>query len=135
MASYKALIGVLAAGSMFASSTAAVAATASAPVSPWAALTAMSGGAPAATMCGAAAAAVAAAQAPGGCVLPALDTPPPVAQVEPAPVGVAVAPVAAAGFNPLLLALALVAAGVGAYLITKGDDDDGPIPGFPNTPG
>jgi hypothetical protein len=86
-------------------------------------------------MCGAAAAAAAAAQAPAGCVLPALDAPPPIAQVEPVPVGPAVAPVAAAGFNPLLLALALVAAGVGAYLITKGGGGGGPIPGFPNTPG
>src|SRR4051794_11827610 len=56
------VIGALIAGSMMFGSTAAVASTSLAPqqVNPWAVLTAMSGGAPAAAVCGAAAAAAAA---------------------------------------------------------------------------
>ena len=85
----KRYFGAVLAGSLLLSSTAAVAA-APAPVQqadPWAVLTAMSDGAPAAAMCGAAAAA-ANAQAPGGCVLPVIDaTPPvPVAEAVPPPV-------------------------------------------------
>ena len=119
MASYgsKGILGAVVAGSLVFCSTAA---TASAPVSapaaqvdPWAVLTAMSGGAPAAVMCGAAAAA-ATAQAPGGCVLPVVDAAPP-----PPPQTVAVAPVPiapAAGINPLVLGLLAIAAGIGIYL-------------------
>lgn len=130
---YKAFVGVAVAGSMFASSTAAVAATSAAPapqVNPWAALTAMTGGAPAATMCGAAVAA-AAAQTPGGCVLPAVDAPPPVvAEGPPAPLPVpAVAAPAAFGFSPILLALAAIAAGVGLYFAVKGKSGGANSPG------
>jgi hypothetical protein len=118
MASYrlKSFLGAAVAGSLMFSSTAA---TASAPapapqVDPWAVLTAMSGGAPAAIMCGAAAAA-ASAQAPGGCVLPVVDAAPP-----PPPQSVAVAPLPppppAAGISPLVLGLLAVAAAVGIYL-------------------
>src|SRR4051812_37152979 len=78
-------IGVLIAGSMFFSSTGAIAAT-SAPSyqpDPWAVLSVMNGGASAVAVCGAAAAA-AVAQAPaGGCVLPQVDAPPAVAQNPP----------------------------------------------------
>jgi hypothetical protein len=110
------ILGVVAAGSFLLGSTAVVAST-PAPaqqVDPWAVLTAMSNGAPAAAMCGAAAAA-ATAQAPGGCVLPVVDAPPPVQTTEavpppPPPVE------AAGGFNPLWLALLAIAVGVGIFL-------------------
>lgn len=111
----KRYFGAVLAGSLLLSSTAAVAA-APAPVQqadPWAVLTAMSDGAPAAAMCGAAAAA-ANAQAPGGCVLPIVDAPPPV------PVAEAVPPPMVAGggmgFNPLFLGLIAIAAGIGIFL-------------------
>ena len=111
----KGILGVVAAGSFVLSSTAAVAST-PAPVQqvdPWAVLTAMSNGAPAAAMCGAAAAA-ATAQAPGGCVLPVVDAPPPPVQtveaVPPPP-----PPVGGGGISPLFLALLAIAAGIGIY--------------------
>ncbi|MEA3081347.1 MAG: hypothetical protein QOD54_1015 [Sphingomonadales bacterium] len=111
----KGILGVVAAGSFLLSSTAAVAST-PAPVQqvdPWAVLTAMSNGAPAAAMCGAAAAA-ATAQAPGGCVLPVVDAPPPVQTVEAVPPPPE--PVAGGGINPLFLALIAIAVGVGIFL-------------------
>ena len=120
---FKGVMGAVAAGSLFLSSTVAVASTpAPAPqVDPWAVLTAMSGGAPAAAMCGAAAAA-ATAQAPGGCVLPVADAPvpPPVTEAVPPPI----APMAAggAGISPLLLGLLAIAAGVGIWLAVRGND-------------
>ena len=115
-------IGVLIAGSMLFSSTGAVAATVTAPMyqpDPWAVLSAMSGGASAAAVCGAAAAAAAVAQAPGnGCVLPQVDTPPPVAQSappQPIPCRPSKPMGAGLGISPLLLALAAIAAGVGLF--------------------
>jgi hypothetical protein len=113
----KGILGVLAASSLMLSSTAAMAST-PAPVTqvdPWAVLTAMSGGAPAAAMCGAAAAA-AAAQPTTGCVLPVLDAvpPPPPQVVEAVPLPPPA--VAGAGFNPLILGLLAIAAGVGIFL-------------------
>lgn len=112
---FNAVFGAVVAGSLMLSSTAA-SASAPAPVQqvdPWAVLTAMSGGAPAAAMCGAAAAA-ASSQAPGGCVLPVTDAPPPppVAEAVPPP------PIATggAGINPLFIALLAIAAGVGIFL-------------------
>jgi hypothetical protein len=88
-------------------------------MSPWATLAGLSGGAPAAALCGAA---VTAAQAAPGCVLPVVDTPPPVAQ-NPPPAPIPVPPVEAAGqgfgINPLYLALVAVAAGVGIYFLLK----------------
>jgi hypothetical protein len=76
---------------------------------PWAVLTAMSGGAPAAAMCGSAAVA-AAAQPAVGCVLPVTDAvPPPPAPPPPAMVE-------GGGISPLLLGLLAIAAGVGIYL-------------------
>ena len=119
---FKSLMGVAAAGSMLFSATAAVAQAAPAPqqISPWAALTVLSGGAPAvATMCGAAVTA-AAAQTPGaGCVLPAVDAPPPVATAGPPPVPPVEAPVAGYGFTPILLGLVAVASALGFYLLVK----------------
>jgi hypothetical protein len=111
----KGILGVVAAGSFVLSSTAAVAST-PAPVQqvdPWAVLTAMSSGAPAAAMCGAAAATAATAQAPGGCVLPVVDTPPPPVQTEVVPPPPP--PVAGGGINPLFLALLAIAAGIGIF--------------------
>jgi hypothetical protein len=116
----KGILGVVAAGSLMLSSTAAMA-SAPAPVQqvdPWAVLTAMSGGAPAAAMCGAAAAA-AAAQAPTGCVLPVLDAAPP----PPPPQTVEVVPppvVGGGGISPLFIALLAIAAGVGIFLAVNG---------------
>jgi hypothetical protein len=111
----KGVFGAVIAGSLMLSSTAAVA-SAPAPVQqvdPWAVLTAMSGGAPAAAMCGAAAAA-ASAQTPGGCVLPVVDAPPPPVQTVEA---VPAPPIeGGGGFNPLFIALLAIAAGIGIFL-------------------
>lgn len=131
---YNRVVGVLIAGAMFVSSTGAVAASSAAPapqINPWAALTAMTGGAPAAALCGAAAVA-AAAQAPAaGCVLPAQDVPPPVAQTGP-PAPIPVPPVEPAGaglaFDPLLLALGALAAGALIYFLVRNNNDE------PNSP-
>ena len=106
----KGIVGVMVAGSMFASSTAAAA---SQQISPWATLTVLTGGAPAAAVCGAAAG-VAAAQPTSGCVLPVMDTPPPVANGPPPPPPVApLAATAGYGITPLLLGLVAIAAAVG----------------------
>jgi hypothetical protein len=117
------VVGALVAGSMLVASTGAAATglPASQPISPWATLAGLTGGAPAIALCGGAA--VTAAQAPApGCVLPVVDTPPPIAQ-NPPPPPVPVTPIAgpAAGFgvDPLLLGLAAVAAGVGIYFLVK----------------
>ena len=118
------VFGAVVAGSLMLSSTAAIAAApAPAQLDPWAVLTAMSGGAPAAAMCGSSAAtatagaAAATAQGPGGCVLPVADAPPPV------PVAEAVPPpevVTGGGISPLFFALAAIAVGAGIYLLVSG---------------
>ena len=125
-------VGVIIAGSLIFSSTSAIAATsptAPAAISPWAALSAMSGAAPAAALCGAAAAAAVASQAPGaGCVLPAVDAAPPMAQTPP-PQPIPVPPVEGAsafGFSPLLLALGALAAVGLVYFLVKGKGNDEP---------
>ena len=126
----KGILGVVAAGSILLSSTAAVA-SAPAPVQQvyaWAVLSAMSSGAPAAAICGAAAAA-ATAQAPGGCVLPVVDAPPPPVQtveaVPPPPEPVA----AGAGISPLLIGLLAIAAGIGILLaVSHGNGNHGNSP-------
>src|SRR6476469_10146628 len=109
------VLGAWIAGSLMFGSTAAMA---SPPMpsqaNPWAVLSVMSGGASAAALCGAAAAT--AAQAPTGCVLPALDAAPPPAQAAPpppAPVPPISAPSAGLGINPLILGLLALAASVG----------------------
>jgi hypothetical protein len=121
---FKGVVSVLVAGAMFVSSTGAAAANLAAPsqVSSWAMLSVLSGGAPAAAACGAAAVA-AVAQAPaGGCVLPAVDTPPPVAQSQP-PAPIPVPPVEGPsqgfGISPILLGLVAIAAGVGLYFALR----------------
>lgn len=123
---FKSYVGVFVAGSLMFSSTAASAAVAKASVpqyDPWAVLSVMTAGAPAAVACGAAGAA-AAAQAPGGCVLPQVDAQPPVAETappQPIPVAPVEAPAVGLGFNPLLLGLIALAAGIGLYFAVKGN--------------
>jgi len=125
-------VGILVAGSLIASSTSAVAAS-SAPAAPqvnsWAALAALSGGAPAAALCGAAAVA-AAAQAAPGCVLPVVDAAPPVASGPPTPVPVPpVEPIGGGfAFNPLYLALGALAAGALIYFLLHNNSDDNESP-------
>ena len=125
------VVAAVLAGSMFISSTAAVASTTPAApvqVSPWAALTGLTAGAPAATLCGTTAAAAAgAAQAPaGGCVLPIVDAPPPVAEAGPPP-AMPMTPIAApAGYagSPLFLALGALAVGALVYFLVKNKHHD-----------
>ena len=117
---FKPAVAFVVAGSMFVSSTGAVAATASAPapqeIQPWAALSVLSSGAPAAALCGTAAAA---AQAPAaGCVLPAVDAPAPVAGPPPPTPVPPVEPVGGGlGISPLWLALGAIAAGALIYFL------------------
>jgi hypothetical protein len=124
----KGVIGALVAGSMTLGSTAALATPAPTPqVDPWAVLTAMSGGAPAAAMCGSAAAAAAtAAQPAGGCVLPVVDPAVPVAQAAP-PIVPVVATEGGFGTAPLLLGLLAIVGGIGVYLAVRNN-------GHPNSP-
>ena len=113
--------------SMIASSTGAVAASAPAPVpvDSWAALSVMSGGAPAAAVCGLAA--TAAAQPAAGCVLPQAGTPPvPIAETVPlAPPAVIAGP----GL-PSLPALLILAAALSTFLAISFTDRDN----IPNSP-
>ena len=121
------ILGALVASSMLASSSVAVASqpTPAPQINSWAALTALSGGAPAAALCGAAAVA-AAAQPAAGCVLPVADAVPVAGPPAPVPVP-PVEPVGAGfGINPLYLALGALAAGALLYFIlNKSDDEDG----------
>ncbi len=121
------LVGVLVAGSLMVSSTAAVAATTASTVpqvSPWATLTALSGGAPATALCGAAAVAAAAQTAPG-CGLPVQDVA--VAPVPP-PAPVPVPPVepvgGGLGVNPLLLGLGALALGALIYFLVRNNNNE-----------
>lgn len=130
---FKGVVSAMLAASLLASSTGAVAAASSAPipqVSPWAALSAMSGGASAAALCGAAAV-TAAAQTPGGCVLPALDASPPIAQAGPPPQPIPVPPIESpggfgVGVDPLVLALGAVAAAGILYLVLRHHKSNSP---------
>jgi len=121
---FKPAVALVVAGSMLVSSTGAVAATTSVPaqrVDPWAALSVLTQSAPAAALCGSAGT-TAAAQPAGGCVLPAVDAPPPVAQSAP-PAPTPVPPVEPAGgglgISPLWLALGAIAIGVAAYFLLR----------------
>lgn len=100
-------------------------------LSPWVALSALGSANSSAALCGSAAAAAASSAAQGaapGCVLPAVDAPPPIAQAPdvPPPAPVAAVPAAATGFSilPLLLGLAGAAAIAALILAGGGDDDD-----------
>lgn len=135
---FKGVLGFVVGTSLLFSTTAAVASPGAVPVqqvNPWAALAVLSGAQPAAVLCGsagasaaAAAAAAATAQGGSGCVLPAIDSAPPVPQASaepPAPIPVPPVEVAGGGLgvNPLLLALAAVAAGIGIYLLVKNNQN------------
>ena len=124
---WRGLVGAFVAGSLILSSTAAGAATAAVDqqLNPWGVLSAMSGGAPAAAMCGAAATA-AAAQGPTGCVLPIMDAaPPPPVQAPPPPVPVEAA-VPSAGVSPLILGILALALVVGAAIALSGHHGNSP---------
>jgi hypothetical protein len=119
---FKSMVGLMVAGSMFISSTGAVAATPTAVsaqhIDPWAALSVLTAGAPAAALCSGVATV---GQAPAaGCVLPAVDAQP-VAVGPPPPTPVP--PVEAAGgglgISPLWLALGAIALGVAAYFLLR----------------
>ena len=107
---FKPIVALMVVGSMFVSSTGAIAATApaSAPrqVAPWVALSALSGGAPAAAVYGASAAVVQAAGQDAG-----PPPPTPVPPVEPASEGLGL------GISPLYLALGAIAAGAAIYFL------------------
>ena len=116
------VVGLLVAGSMVFSSTAALAAATPAPTTqpdPWAVLSVMNGGASAVAACGAASFAAAAAQPAPGCVLPQVDV---VAAPPPPPTAIPAPPVETEGgfgFSPLLIGLAVIAAGVALYFILR----------------
>jgi hypothetical protein len=120
MGNSRRVIGLLVAGSMVFSSTAALAAATPPPATqpdPWAVLSVMSGGASAVAACGAASFAAAAAQPAPGCVLPQVDV---AAPAPPPPTAIPAPPVeteGGLGISPLLIGLALVAAGVALYFI------------------
>ena len=129
------LMGALVAGSLLISSTGAAAATTTASVpqiDPWAALSAMSGAAPAAAFCGAAAVAAAAQTAAPGCVLPVVDAPVAAVAPPPAPIpGPPVEPVGVGfGINPMLAAAGVLVAGALIYfLLIRDKDDDNEVDG------
>jgi len=112
--SFRQVIALSIAGSMLVSSTAAAAAPVVVPtqqIDPWAALSVLSAGAPAAALCGSATATAAAAQPASGCVLPVVDAapqplPPPPPPPPPLP--------------SLWPALGAIAAIVGAYFLLNG---------------
>jgi hypothetical protein len=127
----KGFVAVLVAGSLCFSSTAAMASAPAPQINPWAALTGLSGGAPAAALCGAAAVAAAAQAAAPGCLLPVVDAAP--VPTAPPPMPVAVPPVEPVGggfaINPLILALGAVAAGALIYFLihnNKDNDEESP---------
>lgn len=115
----KGFVALTAAGAMLVSPAlaSAEAMPAGQTISPWATLTALSGGAPAAAVCGAAAAAAAAAQPAGGCVLPVVDVTP-VAAAPPPPLP-AVAE-GGYGISPLLLGLVAIAGAAAIFFAVKG---------------
>ena len=123
MGNSRRVVGLLVAGSMVFSSTSALASAAPAPTmqpDPWAVLSVMSGGASAVAACGAASFAAAAAQPAAGCVLPQVDVaapaPPPPPTAIPAP---PVETEGGFGISPILLGLAVIAAGVALYFILR----------------
>lgn len=136
-ARFKAFVGVLASGALVFGSTGASAASGSShqQISPWATLSVLSGGAPAAAVCGAAAAVAAGQPAPTGCVLPVMDAPPPVANAAP-PAESAVPAAGGYGVTPLLLGLAAIAVGVGLFLAVNGNGNgkNNNTPSQPNSP-
>ena len=140
---FRGFVGFVAGTALFVSSTGAVAATSAVPVqqiNPWAALAIMSGTAPVAALCnGATPVDPAVPTPPGvtpGCIMPVTDVPPvQLAQNNPPPgppQPVPVPPVEAAGgglglgLDPLLLALGVVALGVGTYFLVRKKNGNSP---------
>ena len=127
----KGLVALAVAGSLCFTSSPAFAAPAPAPqINPWAALAGLSGGAPAAALCGAAVVAAAAQTAAPGCVLPVADAVPVATSGPPMPVPVPpVEPIGGGfGVNPLILALGALAAGALIYfLVHKSGNDETPV--------
>jgi hypothetical protein len=131
---FKGFVGIVVATSLFASSTAAVASTSSAPtyqLNPWAALAVMSGAAPVAALCNGQTPVDPNVPPPAtvtpGCDLPVTD----LTQGPPQPVPVP--PVEAAGgglgIDPLILVLGAIAIGIGLYFLLKGNNhhDNSPV--------
>jgi len=118
------ILGAVAAGSLMLGSTAAAAAPApDQQADPWAVLTAMTQGAPAAAMCGSSAAA--GAQGSAGCVLPVTDAPPP--PPPPAEVPPPMVAEGGGGISPLFIALLAIAAGIGIFLaVNNGGNANSP---------
>lgn len=112
---FKSILGATIAGGLFMSSTSARASAPSAPhqVDPWAVLAAMSGGAPAATICSSAA--VTATNQTSGCVLPVVDPLPPATAQPPLAAGTD-----EAGINSLLTGLVAIVASVEIYFAVHG---------------
>ena len=107
---FRQVVAMSIAGSMLVSSTAAIAAPVVAPtqqIDPWAALSVLSAGAPAAALCGSAA--TVSAPPAGGCVLPVVDAPLPPTPPPPPPPPPSLWP-----------ALGAIAAIVGAYFLLNG---------------
>lgn len=102
-------------------------------ISPMVALSIFGSQASATALCGAsatttAASAAATAQAPGGgCVLPMVDAPPPVAVAEPLPVQPVAASSGGIGITPILLGLAGIAI-LAALIAGSNDDNDNDPP-------
>jgi hypothetical protein len=119
------LVAAAAAASLFMSSTAAFASDrlpAQAQVSPWATLTFLAGGAPAAAVCGAT---LAATQPTTGCVLPVVDAPPPPPVAPPGPLPPVVGLSPGYGITPLLAGLLAIVGGIGLFLLVKGHGNHG----------
>jgi hypothetical protein len=130
---FKGAVGVLIAGSLFVTSTAAVAAPTAAPVSatqinPWGALAVLSGAAPVAALCNGATPVDPSVPAPpgvtNGCIMPVTDVVPPVPQQAGPPQPIPVPPVEAPGglglgIDPLMLALGVLAAGALIYFLVR----------------
>jgi hypothetical protein len=130
---FKGFVGIVVATSLFASSTAAVASTGSAPtyqINPWAALAVMSGAAPVAALCNGQTP-VDPNVPPPATVAPGCDLP--VIKIQGPPQPVPVPPVEGAGgglgIDPLILVLGAIAIGVGLYFLLHHNhhDDNSPV--------
>lgn len=119
------LVTTLCSASLLAAAPAAAATRSPAGYNPWAGLSAFASQASSQALCGAAATAAASAQAAPGCVLPAVDAPPPPPLAETAPLATPAAAVAGSGIGilPLLLGLAAIG-GIAALLLSNGDGQD-----------
>ena len=133
----KHFVGIVASSALMFSSTGALASNSNSKqqINPWATLTVLSGGAPAAAICGAASAAAAGQPAPTGCVLPVMEAPPPVASAPPPPAEPVVPAAGGYGVTPLLLGLAAIAVAVGLFFAVNGNGSNNNTPSQPTSPG